>query len=260
VRARIADNDGGATEYTASVTISNVAPTVSLATLPGCALVRLGTPTAFSGSFTDPGVADTHTAQWIFGTNPPVVGTVSETNGSGTVGLGYTPGGVGVYSATLRVTDKDGAVGSASSSGSYAVAYNPGAVGMAGGGSVKGTDRFCFAANMPTSKGAPPVGAVEFSWAGKTFRSTALQSLLPSGAMVRLTGSGTVDGAAGYSFTLIANDGQAVGGGGTDAFRLKVWNTATNAVVYDNMPGKSDTLLLSNLQPIDAGGSVLRVF
>ena len=30
-------------------------------------------------------------------------------------------------------------------------------------------------------------------------------------------------------------------------------------VIYDNMSGKSDALLLSDLQPIDTGGNVLRV-
>ena len=67
-------------------------------------------------------------------------------------------------------------------------------------------------------------------------------------------GHGRVNG-GGYSFLLTAVDGQAAGGGGSDAFRLKVWNGA--GVVYDNATSASDDLDRSPTQPIAAGNIVI---
>ena len=49
-----------------------------------------------------------------------------------------------------------------------------------------------------------------------------------------------MNGAGDYGFMLTANDGQVTGGGGVDRFRLKVWDKATGAVVYDNQLGAAD--------------------
>jgi hypothetical protein len=51
---------------------------------------------------------------------------------------------------------------------------------------------------------------------------------------------GNVNGEPGHGFLLTATDGQAAGGGGIDRFRLKVWDTATDQIVYDNQPGDAD--------------------
>src|SRR3989449_6705427 len=60
VRGQIRDKDGGTTEYTAQVTIDNVAPAVGAITAP-LVPVPVTTPVTASASFTDPGVLDTHT-------------------------------------------------------------------------------------------------------------------------------------------------------------------------------------------------------
>ena len=39
----------------------------------------------------------------------------------------------------------------------------------------------------------------------------------------------------------IGVDGQISGGGGVDKFRIKIWNTTTGVIVYDNKLGASDT-------------------
>lgn len=62
-----------------------------------------------------------------------------------------------------------------------------------------------------------------------------------SGARAQYKGTGTVNGSGNYGFLLSAVDGQVSGGGGADKFRLKVWNVASNAVVYDKQLGASDT-------------------
>ncbi|HVM00131.1 MAG TPA: hypothetical protein VM324_12640 [Egibacteraceae bacterium] len=37
-----------------------------------------------------------------------------------------------------------------------------------------------------------------------------------------------------------ANDGQRVGGGGVDRFRIKIWDKTTGEVVYDDQTGAAD--------------------
>jgi hypothetical protein len=43
------------------------------------------------------------------------------------------------------------------------------------------------------------------------------------------------------------------GGGGSDKFRIKIWDKATGNVVYDNMLGASDT---STPTTVIGGGSI----
>ena len=55
-----------------------------------------------------------------------------------------------------------------------------------------------------------------------------------------IKGSGTVNDVAGFSFLISAVNGQINGGGGVDKFRIKIWNTATSVVVYDNQVGVNE--------------------
>ena len=52
---------------------------------------------------------------------------------------------------------------------------------------------------------------------------------------------------------LTATDGQTSGGGGVDKFRMKIWNTDTGAIVYDNMMGDD----VSPSTPLSGGSIVL---
>ena len=74
--------------------------------------------------------------------------------------------------------------------------------------------------------------------------------LVVSGTKAQYKGTGTVNGAAGYSFMITVVDGSP------DKFRMKVWNTATSAVVYDNKLGATDTFADAPTQDI-AGGSIV---
>ncbi len=87
-----------------SVRVLNVAPSVWLTATSISATV--GTPITFTGSFTDPGVLDTHTMAWNFGDgSPPVAGLLVRTRV-------YTL--AGRRAVTLTVTDDDGGAGRAS--------------------------------------------------------------------------------------------------------------------------------------------------
>ena len=54
---------------------------------------------------------------------------------------------------------------------------------------------------------------------------------------------------------LTATDGQINGGGGTDKFRIKVWDKATEQVVYDNQMGDADDADATH--EIDGGSIVI---
>jgi len=77
-----------------------VAPTVNAG--PDQATVE-SAPVSFNGSFTDPGVLDTHTYHWNFGDGLTASGALTASHI-------YTRSGV--YTVTLTVTDDDGGVGS----------------------------------------------------------------------------------------------------------------------------------------------------
>ena len=51
------------------------------------------------------------------------------------------------------------------------------------------------------------------------------------------TGTGTVNGDDGYSFLVSAVDG---GSSGPDKFRIKIWETGSGTVVFDNQIGGAD--------------------
>ncbi|MGH2499784.1 MAG: hypothetical protein ACRDF0_06830 [Candidatus Limnocylindria bacterium] len=53
-------------------------------------------------------------------------------------------------------------------------------------------------------------------------------------------GSGTINGDGDYGFMLTAIDGQVNGGGGSDKFRIKIWDKETEEVIYDNQMGDGD--------------------
>jgi hypothetical protein len=52
---------------------------------------------------------------------------------------------------------------------------------------------------------------------------------------------------------LTAIDGQISGGGGTDKFRIKIWNIGTGATVYDNQMSLPDDATPTTLL---GGGSI----
>jgi hypothetical protein len=103
VRARIIDKDGGFTEYTTSVVVNNVAPTL---TAPSNQTGAEGTDASYSlGSFSDPGTAD---APWAVDVNWGDSNSDSFTTGvQGAIARNHTYSDSGTYTVTVKVTDKD---------------------------------------------------------------------------------------------------------------------------------------------------------
>ena len=58
-----------------------------------------------------------------------------------------------------------------------------------------------------------------------------------------------------YGFILVAIDGQVNGGGGIDKFRIKIWDKATSAGVYDNQMGAGGDF--ADPTTVIGGGSIV---
>jgi hypothetical protein len=186
--------------------------------------------------------------------------------------LGHTCNAVqmlaaGVY--TVRVAVDDGTA--TSNATVQIVVYDPTAGFITGAGTilsppgalradraVSGIASFGFVSKY--KKGTTvPSGETEFQlkFASFRFHSVTYQWLVVAGAKAQYKGTGEVNGAAGYGFLLTAEDGDAKNGGGVDRFRLKVWEQATGALVYDNVLGAPDDIDSASPQAIASGSIIL---
>jgi PKD repeat protein len=112
----VVNQEGGTrTRHFAALTVENLAPKVDAG--PDIT-VKEGDPILLTGSFTDPGWLDTHTATWFWGDDDPsqagmVVEAHDPPTGAGTVVATHAWGDAGKYSAILSVQDNHGGVGEA---------------------------------------------------------------------------------------------------------------------------------------------------
>jgi hypothetical protein len=247
------DGLGRTTTRTVSYTIENVAPEVGPITVTK-SLVPIGQSVTATAPFTDPGTLDTHTAQWSFGDGTPsVAGTVTESGGSGTTSASHVYTTPGVYTVRVIVTDHPGGE-TGEALYSFVVAYDPSGGFVTGGGWITsppgaypadplltGKASFGFVSKYKKGQSVPD-GDTEFQFraADLLFRSTAYEWLVVAGPRAQFKGSGALNGQAGYGFLLFAIDGQVKGGGGVDKFRIKIWRTSDNVVVYDNEMAAAD--------------------
>ena len=226
--------------------------------------VEVNTTVNFSAEVTDTD-PNTHTWVWNWGD-----GTTSDSGGGGGddifFGAAVPEGNVcvflsesheystpGVYTVKLTVTEQDWT--SAVSEFQYVIVYSAEGGFVTGGGWIEsplgayaadpsqgGKANFGFVAKY--KKGATvPTGETQFCFhAGALdFHSTEYQWLVIAGAKAKYKGSGTIKGSSGdYGFMLSAVDGQLNGGGGVDKFRIKIWDKATDTIVYDNQMGDTD--------------------
>jgi PKD repeat protein len=221
---RVTDTYGQATD-TASVAITNVAPSVSGVTV-SINPVAVKTDVHATAAFTDAGTGDTHTASIDWGDgSTPSAGTVSESDGSGQVTGSHGYASPGLYKVTVTVTDDDGGAGSSTSSD--LVVFDPNGGFVTGGGWVpveNGKATFAFVAKYKPGT-ATPTGQAKFKLtsAGGDFAATSFDWLVIADGTARVGGTGTIDGRGPYTFILTAVDG-----GKTDSIQLHAWNTDEN--------------------------------
>ena len=106
VGLQVSDGKGGASTDTATITINNVNPVVGPITInPPNPIIN--TEIIATGSISDKGILDTHTATWNWGDGTTSQGTISNSIASGN--HIYMTGGL--YHTTLTVRDNDGGTG-----------------------------------------------------------------------------------------------------------------------------------------------------
>ncbi|ONI75264.1 hypothetical protein ALI144C_41780 [Actinosynnema sp. ALI-1.44] len=94
---------------TTTLTLTNVAPNVSISSPTNGTQVVRGTPIGVTAPFTDIATHDTHTCTVDFADGTPVVnGTVAQGAGSGTCTASHTYTGVGAHNVLVTITDDDG--------------------------------------------------------------------------------------------------------------------------------------------------------
>jgi hypothetical protein len=171
---------------------------------------------------------------------------------SGIANSSHSYSAPGVYTAT--VTLNDGTHPTIQAVSQYIVVYDPNGGFVTGGGSINSpagafpskpalTGKATFGFVAKYKKGASiPDGNTEFQFqvANFNFSSTAYDWLVVSGSKAQYKGTGTVNNTGNYKFLLTAIDGDLKGGNGVDKFRIKVWDSSTGTVVYDNQFGASD--------------------
>ena len=270
VTITVDDGNGGVAMTAFNLTVANVAPTITSVVGPTDPIGLVGNAPEIIASFDDPGIVDTHTCSvsWDDGL-AAVAGTVTEAGGSGDCTASNSYAEPGVYTVTVTVTDNDG--GSTEAKFEFVVIYDPSAGFVTGGGKIDsppgaympdltlvGKASFGFVSKY--KRGASvPTGNTEFQFraADFNFHSSVYQWLVVAGAArAQFKGSGTVNGTDGYGFLVTATDGQQPGGGGDDKFRIKIWEEATDMVIYDNVGG-SDDIDAANPQIISRGSIVV---
>lgn len=111
ISVTVTDDDGETGSHSTTMQVTNVAPSVSLDTLPASGAE--GSAIEVAGTVSDPGTGDTHTVTWSVTRNG-----AAYASGTGTA-FSFTPDDNGAYVVSLTATDDDG--GSGSTNGTVAV-------------------------------------------------------------------------------------------------------------------------------------------
>jgi hypothetical protein len=78
-----------------------------------------------------------------------------------------------------------------------------------------------------------------FKVADLDFASTSFDWLVVAGSKAMFKGTGTMNGAGQYRFMVSAIDGEK-NDGDVDRFRIRIWDMASELLVYDNQLGAAD--------------------
>ena len=200
--------------------------------------------------YADPAATHTATIDWTDG--PAVAAATTQLDGSGSFSGNHTFAAAGLYMVVVSVTDN---VNNVATAEIPVAVYDP-SVGFATGAgwitlplgayladpTLTGKAHFAFVSKIDKKTAGLVTGSTSFRFqaADLTFDGTSYDWLRVAGPKAMMKGSGTVNDVAGYGFLVSAIDGQINGGAGIDKFRIKIWNTATGAVVYDNQLGVSE--------------------
>jgi hypothetical protein len=200
-----------------------------------------------SVAFTDD-AAVPHTATWTWGDDSQSAGTIVETGGGGSASATHTYLAAGIYTVSVTIAGNSCTTATATR---QLVVYDPSVGFVTGGGWISspagayavdptlvGRANFGFVSKY--LKGATvPSGQTEFQFqaAHLNFHGDLYEWLVVSGARAQYKGSGSLNGAPGYTFMVTAVDGNMLGTGVADRFRIRIWHAGgdgSDVVDYDN--------------------------
>ncbi|XVQ82177.1 PKD domain-containing protein [Microbispora siamensis] len=244
----VTDDKGGSGSAKVTVHVTNAAPEVALKA--PVAMAAVGEPVTLTGSFTDPGRGDTHTATWSIG-GRQVAGALAEHNGKGTVSLPQVFTKPGLYPISVTVADNRGGrttADTAKGTKAYVLVYDRNA-SLVGAGTVAapagvctvnagcakdGTASFSLTVRYPR-KGEAPSGEVSYTAPGFTLRGGDVKVLSAAGGTATLRGEATVNDSMKVTYEITAADA-GTPADRTDQLHLKVWNSKEE-LIY-NTTGK----------------------
>lgn len=243
----VTDDDGASGHGRAGHRVDNRHPVVHELLAP-LDPVAVGELVHASLQFSDPGVLDTHSAEWDWGDGTTSAATVIEADGSGVATGSHVYSAPGLYTVTVILVDDDS--GFATARHEHVKVYEPAA------GFVTGAGTFQSPAGAwvidPTFEGranfnlvgrhrgdsAAPDGRFRFRLpgAGMRFESSGHNSLTVSGPWAKLEGIGTINGEGDYDYLVTMVDGEL--SGGEDSIRIRIQERLTDGspgtVIYDS--------------------------
>jgi hypothetical protein len=214
-----------------TISVANVAPSFTKVAIQ--ATVKLGSAASMSASFTDPGIAETYTAVWTWGDGTTT--TVSVGAGVRSFTTSHLYAKSGAYSVNLALSD-----GTTVYYNSGIAVYDP-ARTLTGSGTFSSPAGSCtlsakcagastgtFSLSASYAKGATkPTVAFSFSATGVTFTATSADWFVAGGGTAALSGTGTLNGAGGYKFSLDLIDGKA------DVITIAIVDSKGNTVYFN---------------------------
>ncbi|HEX3581609.1 MAG TPA: DNA/RNA non-specific endonuclease [Thermoanaerobaculia bacterium] len=235
----VTDSHGGQGTASATINVSNAVPVIASVTGPTTALPISSATATINVSYSDAGSADTQTATFAWGDST----TSTVACSTGTCSATHTYSRTGLYHVTVTVTDDDG--GSAVGDFQYVVVYDTMGGFVTGGGWINSpagayvtnptaTGKATFNLSAKYQKGVQlPQGSASFQFAGISFTGTSYDWLVITGNQAYVEGTGTIASMPGtFGFLVAATDGP-------DAYRIKIWDTTTGTVVYDDVTAQN---------------------
>ena len=248
VTCTASDINGNSSQCTFDVIVEDIeGPTIAEIKVP-IDPIPLGSPISTVAYFEN--CNDISEAYWDWGDDSTSPGNIFDDSISGS----HIFDSVGVFRVSVTIIDSYGNVASETAI-AYIVIYDPSAGFVTGSGwiesppgaylideTITGKAHFGFVSRYQ-SGATIPTGRTDFRFkaADLLFEGVAFEWLVVAGANTKFKGTGTINGTGNYGFMLTATDGSINGGGGSDKFRIKIWDIdASETVVYDNKLGSDD--------------------